>query len=136
MLFVNPFSMELSLLVAQVLGIVLFVLGFGLICNAERYKKMYQEVINNDGFVFFSAVFALIVGTVFVLTHNIWEMHWSVIITIFGWIALVKGFILAIFPKQVVKMVAGILDSARMFIVAGIGYMIFGGVLIYFGFFV
>ncbi len=128
--------MELSLLLAQVLGIVLFVLGFGLICNAERYKKMYQEVIKSDGFMFFSAVFALIVGTAFVLTHNIWEMHWSVIITIFGWIALIKGFVLVIFPKQVAKMVAGILNSASMFIVAGVGYMIFGGVLIYFGFFV
>jgi uncharacterized protein YjeT (DUF2065 family) len=131
----NPLSMELSLILAQVLGIVFFVLGFGLVCNAKRYKKMYQDLIKNDGFVFFAAVFALIVGTTLVLTHNIWETHWSVIITILGWIALLEGFILAVFPEQTVKMATGIINKKTMFIVAGIGYMVFGGVLIYFGFF-
>lgn len=127
--------MELSLFLAQVIGIVLFVIGFGFICNATHYQKMFAAVLKNDGFILFSAMFSLIIGTFLVLTHNIWEQSWVVIITIFGWIGLLKGFLLAIFPKQMVKMSSSMLKTAAMFRLAGIFFMLFGGVMLYFGFF-
>lgn len=127
--------MELSLFLAQVIGIVMFVLGFGFLCNAGYYQKLYTTLLKDDGFVFVSTVLVLVLGTVLVLTHNIWESSWVVIITIFGWIGLFKGFMLAVFPKAILKMSAGIFKTKGLFIFAGVFYIIFGGVLLYFGFF-
>ncbi len=132
----NPLFMELSLFLAQVLGIVLFVLGFGFICNAGHYKKMYAAMMKDEGLLFTITVLVLVLGTVLVLKHNVWESSWVVIITIVGWIGLLKGFLLAIFPKQIVGMSSKALKSTALFRVAGAFYLILGAVLLYFGFFV
>ena len=132
----NPLFMELSLFLAQLLGVVLFVLGFGFICNAGHYKKMYAAMMKDEGLLWIVSILVLSVSTALVLKHNVWESNWVVLITIVGWLGLLKGFLLAIFPRQMVSMSANVLKSATLFRVAGVFYMILGGALLYFGFFV
>jgi len=45
----------------------------------------------------------LIIGLLLVNTHNIWEPSWTLIITLIGWIALIKGTAIFIFPDQFLK---------------------------------
>ena len=127
--------MELSLFLAQVIGVVLFIVGFGFICNAKHYQKAFVAILKNEGIILFSSMFALILGTIIVLTHNIWETSWVVIITIFGWVGLLKGFSLAVFPKSAIKMSSAMLKTTGMFRLAGVFLMLFGGAMLYFGFF-
>jgi uncharacterized protein YjeT (DUF2065 family) len=54
---------------------------------------------------------ALTGGLAIVLTHNIWVWDWPVIITIVGWLMIVRGSLRIVIPQQVEdlarKMVAG-----------------------------
>lgn len=128
--------MELSLFLAQVIGIVFFILGCGVICNAGYYKKAYSAMLKNEGTILLSTILALTIGSFLVLTHNVWDPNWTVLITIFGWLALLKGFLLAIFPQQMIALSVKILKNTWVYYTAGTFYTIIGVVLLYFGFFV
>ena len=42
---------------------------------------------------------AITVGLLIIHYHNNWVNNWTVLVTIFGWIALVKGILLLAVPK-------------------------------------
>ena len=41
-----------------------------------------------------------IFGVLIIENHNVWEANWTVIITIIGWVALLKGILLLAFPTK------------------------------------
>jgi hypothetical protein len=41
----------------------------------------------------------LILGLISVLLHNIWVANWHVLVTIFGWLTLIKGILVIAWPE-------------------------------------
>ena len=75
---------------------------------------------------------ALLAGFLIVNFHNVWVWDWTVIITVLGWLALLKGILLLLLPKTMValtRLVTNILWVAVVFV------LVMAGVLGYFGFF-
>ncbi|MFC1655739.1 hypothetical protein ACFL3C_02620 [Patescibacteria group bacterium] len=126
--------MELSILVAKLYGAVCLALGLGLLFNAGYYKKAFGDMLKSKAYVFMGGAFALVVGLLLVMYHNVWEWQWYVIITIIGWIALVKGVLLLVFPKFA-NMFDSWFKNNSFLMVMGVGSLILGGVLTYFGWF-
>jgi RsiW-degrading membrane proteinase PrsW (M82 family) len=42
-------------------------------------------------------------GLAIILSHNVWEMSWRVVITLFGWGALIKGITYVTFPGLIMR---------------------------------
>ncbi len=83
----------------QVLWLVYFAFGVGIILDKQILKKMLEEYIGNTAITFVSALLAILMGYLLIISHNIWEANFTVIITIIGWIAFFKGILLLIVPK-------------------------------------
>ena len=81
-----------------------------------------------------AGLFAAAIGTVILITHNVWVWNWTVIITLFGWLGLLKGFMLLVFPKSV-RIFESWFKSKNMLIAMGFGSLVLGLVITYFGFF-
>ncbi|MCD6109469.1 hypothetical protein J7J83_01800 [bacterium] len=129
--------MELSLFLAQVMGISFVVLGCGFLCNSRYYKAIYTNFVKNESLVFVISILMLVLGSTLVLTHNIWEgAWWVVLITILGWIILIKGFLLAVFPKSILEMTKSVVKWKGLFVWAGILYATLGVIFLYYGFIV
>jgi uncharacterized protein YjeT (DUF2065 family) len=126
--------MEMSIFLAKVLGAFYVVIGVGLFFNSKHYHKAYTDMMKSSGIWLFAGIFALIIGILLVLAHNVWEWQWYVIITVIGWIALVKGILLLIFPKQMVAMGKSMFKSKNLLLVAGIVAVVLGVILGYFGY--
>jgi hypothetical protein len=47
--------------------------------------------------------FPLIVGTLVVVSHTVWEADWRVIVTLIGWLAFIKGIVRVVFPKLAMR---------------------------------
>ena len=90
--------MELSIFLARIFALVYITVGVGMFLNPKYYQKMIDSVMKEHGLLYFGGVFALVFGFILVSSHNIWEKNWTVLITIIGWIALLKGFLLLLFP--------------------------------------
>lgn len=125
--------METSILIAKLFGVAYVGMALGILCSNEYYRKLFADFTKNTPFIFMWGMMAVVVGTAILSVHNIWEYSWVVIITIIGWAGLIKGLFLLIFPKTAGYFSAWFNNKAFM-AVLGIGALIFGLVLCYFGF--
>ena len=96
--------MENSMLIAKILGPYLAIVAIGIIFNLKAYQRMMEDFLKNAALIYLGGAMSLIFGIVIVLFHNVWVAGWPVIITIFGWMGLVKGVWLIVFPNSTGKL--------------------------------
>jgi uncharacterized protein YjeT (DUF2065 family) len=118
----------------QILGIVYLAVGAGLIINPDFYKKLVTEFSENPSAIYLGGLVALAIGYLLVTFHNIWSKDWSVIITIFGWVALIKGLLLIALPKATIKINSIFMGVTKFLTVWAIVVIILGGLLCWLGF--
>jgi len=119
----------------QVLGIVYLAVGVGIIINPDFYKKLVTDFMESPPAIYLGGIAALIIGYLLVTFHNTWDKDWSVIITIIGWVALIKGLFLIVLPKMSIKISNSFRKQMIEFLtVWAIVVIILGGLLCWLGF--
>ncbi len=66
-------------------------------------KKMIEEYENSSALTYLGGAMSLIIGMLLIEYHNIWVKDWTVVITIIGWVATLKGVLLLANPKFVLR---------------------------------
>lgn len=116
----------------QILAIVYTAVGLGMLINTEFYKKLYADFAENAMGMYFGGLMAIIVGFLLVTFHNTWTKDFAVIITVLGWIALVKGIVIFICPKAMIAITKAM--SKKNLKIMAIFVIIFGLALAFLGF--
>lgn len=111
--------MDTSLFLARLLGPMLVVLAIGLLVRQDSWTSMAKEFIASRPLVFLSGLLTLLGGLALVNTHNVWEAGWPVIITIFGWLAVIGGAARMLFPETVIGMGEKMLSNKTYLTVGG-----------------
>jgi len=127
--------METSVFIARIFGLCYLILGAGFVFNRKAFQRVMDDFCKNAALLFYGGLLALVIGVVIILTHNVWVANWTVIITIIGWIALIKGIWIIVFPNTVPKFMQAYQKNENLLMVHSIGALIFGAVLTFFGFF-
>lgn len=117
---------------AEVWGISIVIVSFALLLNEKYLKTLFAEVENNATMLFWGVV-TLVIGLAMVLSYNVWDKSWQVIITIFGWLSLIKGAAILFVPESIKKWTRKI-ESSSYLPYALVVAIIIGLVLTYFGF--
>jgi hypothetical protein len=73
----------------------------GAFFGADHYRKIADDLFSNAGLTYLAGFITVIIGLLIVTFHNRWTKNWTVLITILGWLALVKGISLIAFPQFV-----------------------------------
>jgi hypothetical protein len=94
--------MDNSIFLAKFWGWYLIIFFLILSFNPKRIKQIFND-LNDEKFLILSALIAIIIGLLNILFHNIWEPNFKSIITSIGWLSLLIGLSLFIFPKQTVS---------------------------------
>jgi uncharacterized membrane protein HdeD (DUF308 family) len=92
--------MGTSLLLAKLLGLTYLVVGVGILLNKSHYHSVILGVMRDHVLLYLGGVTSFIVGVVIVMFHNSWVADWTILITLVGWLATVKGVILIVSPKS------------------------------------
>jgi hypothetical protein len=95
--------METSLLIAKIIGIIYTSFGLGLLFSRNYYRDAIPKLFESSGYLILGGWLAVVVGILIVEYHNYWTNDWTVIITVIGWLALVKGCIILAFPKMMLS---------------------------------
>ena len=82
----------------QILGLTYLAVGIGFLVNPQSLKKLLAACRDNTPLMFIMGIMTLLLGFIMVTFHNDWHRHWGLIITIFGWLALIKGLNILMFP--------------------------------------
>ena len=95
--------MDFTLFFAKILGPLYAIIGIGILLNMKTYLNVIEDFIKNAAIVYLCGVAVFVTGMIIVLNHNIWVINWPVVITIMGWMAILKGVFLIIFPNAMVR---------------------------------
>lgn len=87
---------------AEVWGISIVVISFALLANEKHLRSIFAK-IETDESLFVWGFISLIIGIAMILAYNVWAQGWQVIITVLGWLALIKGLVLLFLPEQMKK---------------------------------
>lgn len=112
--------MDTSVFLAWLVGPLLVVVGLAILVNREYYRDMIERFFNDPQDYFFSGVAAFLAGTAIIAAHNIWVADWTVIITVIGWGALIKGASRLLFPQFGRQLFAGALKSHSYLVLSGV----------------
>jgi hypothetical protein len=101
--------MQLSKLIAKMAAVIYLSASAGAFFGADYYRKIADDFFRNAGLIYVTGFMTAVIGLLIVNYHNRWTKSWTVLITILGWLALVKGICLIAFPQFVHSL------SERMF---------------------
>jgi hypothetical protein len=97
--------MSTSKFIARIMGPVLVVIGIGmamgLVMEGDTLSSLLKEFIGSRSAIFITGVLALTAGLAIVNAHNLWVADWRVIVTILGWLLVLRGVMLLVFPAAV-----------------------------------
>jgi len=91
--------MYTSTVLAQILGMVFSVLGLSMVLNKKWMTLVVDEMFKNQGLTWLAGLITLLMGATIVVINNIWTSGLPLIITILGWLTLLKGVFLMLFPN-------------------------------------
>ncbi len=94
--------MELSLLLAKVIGLLFMFVAVALLVNKKNVDLLFN-LYKNPGPVFVTGILEIVLGIMFVLNHNIWTLDFRGVITFIGWVLLVRGVGRVLFPSRVTR---------------------------------
>ncbi|MDJ0514103.1 MAG: hypothetical protein QNJ62_11740 [Methyloceanibacter sp.] len=128
--------MNTSIYLAKLIGPILLVVGAGLLFNKSVYREAAEDVIKSRALLYLFGATEFTAGLAIVLAHNVWAWNWSVIITLLGWLLLVRGAVRIVLPQQIVDFGAKLLrDNSNLLSVSGFVVLVLGAVLSFFGYF-
>lgn len=90
--------MDNSILIARFLGPFIMLIGISLLFNIKAFRQIAEGFFKDPALVYVAGMMTFVMGLAIVLFHNIWTADWRVIITLFGWITLIKGVWLVALP--------------------------------------
>ena len=126
--------MQTSILIARLLGPVLAVAGLTGLINPKAVQEMGQEFLASRALIFITGVLTLVAGLAIVNTHNLWTAGWPVIITIFGWLAVLGGVVRVAFPAVTKSIAEAMLGNEALLRVTGGAQLVLGAYLMFVGY--
>lgn len=118
----------------QVFSLVYIAVGIGIFVNPDFYKKIFEDCIESPAVMYLGGVLALVVGYLIVAFHNTWTCDLSVIITVIGWLALIKGVIILLLPKTMAALTKAIMKKTIFLKIEAVVVIILGLALSFLGF--
>lgn len=126
--------MDISKFLSKVIGIYFIVITTAMCVNMPQFLIQVNSLINDAPLMFVTGFFTLILGILMIVSHNIWQCNWRVIITILSWITFLKGASLLFFPQLIDQTTILFFQNINTaYLAAGFDFIL-GIILSYYGF--
>ena len=91
--------MNLTRFYAKLLGLWLLIAVAGMLLNRDALLSTMTALFSDPALMFVSGAFAVVIGLTIVISHNRWSGGAAaVLVTLYGWGALLKGVLLLWLP--------------------------------------
>ena len=122
--------MHIANKLAILAGSAIFVVGLSLFIN-PYVSMVMSDLVNNQGLLWVTGLITFVMGTVMLALYNTWSKSWRVLVTIIGWLAVIKGAVLMLFP-QVMTLYVNFLSNTTLTL-SGIYAIVLGGLFLFLG---
>lgn len=128
--------MDVSVFLAQVMGLGFLLIGLGHLLNLGGMKKLLTEYSKSPALMYLTGFMLTVAGVVLVLHHNTWGADWTLLITILCWLVLVKGLFFVFLPNLMAKEMKSMAKQENLLMFGAILSLVMGVYLGYLGFIV
>jgi len=125
--------METSILIAQIAAVVYLGVALGGFIDRDYFRRIVDDFYGNAGLTYIGGFMALVFGFLIVHVHNHWVSDWTILVTILGWLALIKGIVIIVFPQHIKLISSGVLSDCGLKIIPWFALLL-GLVFAWFGF--
>ncbi len=126
--------MQTSIFIAKLMGPILLVVGISVLIDQKSIRAMAKEVLGSRALIYIFGILDLLLGLVLVTVHNVWVMDWRVIITLIGWLSILRGLVRMLFAPFIVKNAPKLLKKQGLLMGVAIVVVILGAVLSFYGY--
>lgn len=96
---------------AQLIGFYLVLICVSMLLQPERFKKIMNTVLGHPASLFICSAINIIFALAILIPHNIWVAGWPMLITLIGWLTLLKGVFGLYFPEKYLKMIVKLMEK-------------------------
>lgn len=126
---------DLTLFLHQLMGPIVLVGGISFLTNMKSYKDLMKRLDEWPLTVYLSGVIALSIGIAIILKHNLWGTVPEIIVSLFGWIAIIEGILIIIVPEFLVQFSKKISQTSIFTIAPPIAWLALGIYMCWIGYF-
>lgn len=120
---------------ARLLGLWIVLTELGMVANRQTTIDALNAFFSSPALMWVTGVFTMLVGLAILVVHNRWSGGpAAVIVTLYGWIATVKGLTFVWLPMRAQLDFYQTLQFPRFFYAYFVVGLVLGGYLIYAGF--
>jgi uncharacterized membrane protein HdeD (DUF308 family) len=119
----------MAIWISKFLGPIILVVSIPMIVAPRRLQETTTRFLADSPLILISGVLAMVAGLSIVNTHNVWELDWPVIVTLFGWALLLGGALRIVTPAVVRDLGRAMANRPTMTRVAGVIWGLLGAFL-------
>ena len=89
----------------QLFSLVYLAVGTGMLINRDFYKKLFEDFCASAAMMYLGGITALVIGFLILAHRGIrCTQDWAIILSVIGWLALIKGVLILVCPKLMIAM--------------------------------
>jgi hypothetical protein len=124
-------NMNIANTLAVLMGSALVIVGITLF-NKSYFNAVMTDLANSKGLLWITGFITFVMGTVIVALYNVWSADWRVLVTLLGWLTVIKGAFIMLFSSSMTLFYRRFL-SDRLLTYSGIYALMLGGLLLFLG---
>lgn len=124
--------MDFSLFYAKLLGFYFVIAAIAMLIHPQKWREFITEVTQNRNLVMLAGIGTLLFGLTIVLTHNDWTIGVPILVTLVGYVWVVRGIARLCFPDLVAEYGPRFAQKTTFFVlnilllVVGVLFLLFG----------
>ena len=118
----------------QLFSFVYLAVGVGMFLNRDFYSRLISDFCEHAAALYIGGIAALAIGFVILAHRGLSCTHdWSMILSLIGWLALIKGILILVFPKSMINLIRA-MKKENLFRLWSIVIIVLGLALAFLGF--
>lgn len=124
-----------TVFLSKLIGLYCLLVALSMLTHKEETVAAVNSLFHSPTVLLIGGLIALVIGLATVLGHNIWSGGApAIIVTLFGWVALIKGVIILFLPPEVAAGYFAALHYEQLLYLYAALMLILGVYLTYAGF--
>jgi len=91
--------MENAVMIAKIIWPVFAAVTIGMFVAPAMYEKANAEFLKSSIWMYVGWMMAMLIGVLMVGSYRAWNADWTVVVTLLGYLSLLKGILLLVFPQ-------------------------------------
>ncbi|OGZ69787.1 MAG: hypothetical protein A3F47_02015 [Candidatus Staskawiczbacteria bacterium RIFCSPHIGHO2_12_FULL_38_11] len=125
--------MEIVNFLAVLWGISFIIISLAFLIR-QRYIEFFFSLMEDEKNLLLFGLINVMLGIALVLSYNVWDSSWRVIITVLAWLVTIRGIALLFLPDLIKKGLAKFKSKTEWIPLGLVVFVLFGCVLVYLGF--